>query len=149
MPVKNNIYLCVFACTRLQRSFMAPLFLYLFLRDPDEAMYSYLQFFVCIWENRTMHFSPCEQDWLFFFLLVCAFWDSCVCIFCVCVVVNTWAWGYNAHTALVVFLGVPLSKWLPRIASTRPSKRSEICALGLTLHPAIVYIYFCINNNEN
>lgn len=94
-------------------------------------------------------FQPLWTRFAFFFLLVCAFWDSCVCIFCVCVVVNTWAWGYNAHTALVVFLGVLLSKWLPRIASTRPSKRSEICALGLTLHPAIVYIYFCINNNEN
>lgn len=130
------------------RCFVTPLFLYLFLSDPDETMHLYLHLFSTLFVSKRTGqcMLACELDLLF---------STCVCIlsfmhfyFCACVGVNNWAWGNNAHAALGVFLGVLVSKWLPRIACTRPSKHSELCALGLTFHPAIVCAYYCINDNE-
>lgn len=97
---------------------------------------------ICVSERTGQCMLACELD----LLCILGFMHL---YFCVCVGVNNRAWGNNAHAALVVFLGVLVSKWLPRIACTRPSKHSELCALGLTFHPAIVYIYYCINVNEN
>jgi len=84
-----------------------------------------------------------ELDLLFFHMRVhCGFHA-----FLFFVYVNNQAWGNNAHAALGVFLGVLVSKWLSRIACTRPSKHSELCALGLIFQPAIVCSHDCISDN--
>lgn len=102
---------------------------------------SYFPCYLCVSERTGQCMLACELD----LLCILGFMHL---YFCVCVGVNNQAWGNNVHATLGVFLGVLVSKWLPRIACTRPSKHSELCALGLTFHPAIVYVYYCINVNE-
>jgi len=98
---------------------------------------------ICVSERRGQCMLAFELDLLFFHLRVhCGFHA-----FLFFVYVNNQAWGNNAHAALGVFLGVLVSKWLSRIACTRPSKHSELCALGLIFQPAIVCSHDCISDN--
>lgn len=143
MSVKNNIWVCVSACTRVRRS-LRPLFSCICLSVTLTRQCTRISSYLCASEKT----GQCVSDLLFFYLCV-HFGFHAFVFLCMCEFVHLGLRKQCSHS-LGVFLGVLLSKWLSRIARTRPSKRTEISSLGLTFHPAIVLhllLYLMIKKN--